>query len=55
MPRYVYDVERLKRRYVSQTTGVVVNTVFGVVYQAFESLFRFKTADFRWKVVWLYA
>lgn len=47
-------MERLKRRFVSQTMGNVVNTPFGVIFQVFESLFRFKTIDLRWKTVWLY-
>lgn len=46
-------MEELKRRYVSQTMGNVVDTPLGVICQVFESLFRYKTIDIKWKVVWL--
>lgn len=45
--------DNLKKWYISQTMGNLVKTPIGVVYQVFESLFRFKTLDIRWKVVWM--
>lgn len=48
-------MEDLKRWYLSQTMGNLVKTPFGVVRQVFESLFKFKTLDLKWKVVWLNA
>ena len=46
---------KLYRWYQSMTMGNVVRTPLGVVFQFFESLFRYHTLDARWKTVWLSA
>ena len=43
----------LRRIYVSQTMGNIVESPIEVIRQVFESLFRSKTLDIRWKIVWL--
>lgn len=45
-------VDDLERWYCSQTTGQLVKTLFGVVYQVFNSLIYGKFLDLKWKVVW---
>lgn len=35
--------------YISMTMGNIVNTRRDVIAQVFESLFRFRTFDLRWK------
>lgn len=43
----------MKKIYVSQTMGNFVETPADVVRQVFESLFRYKTLDLKWKAVWI--
>lgn len=45
-------LDKLERWYCSQTRGNIVKTPFGVVRQVFESFFKHKTLDLKWKVVW---
>lgn len=49
----VIDIESQTSVYVKRH-GNIVNTPFGVVAQFFSSLFRYKTLDTKWTVVWLY-
>ena len=44
----------MRKRFCSQTTGAVVKTRFGVVFQMIKSLGKNRTPDLRWKVVWVY-
>lgn len=43
---------KLKRFYVSQMTGRIARTPFGVFSQMIGNLVRSHTPDFKWKVVW---
>ena len=43
----------LKRVYQSMTMGNIVDTPWQVFCQMIESLVRLRTADFRWRVIWI--
>lgn len=43
----------MKRWYQSLTMGNIVRTKRELIAQVFESLFRYKTIDVRWKEIWL--
>ena len=43
----------MEKWYQSLTMGNIVRTRFGVLCQVFESLFKYKTVDVRWIVLYL--
>lgn len=47
------DYINLERWYQSMTMGNIVASRLEVLKQMIDSLFRFKTPDFKWRAVWL--
>ncbi len=43
----------MKKNYQSQTMGNIVENRLQILAQIFESLFKYKTADFRWIKIYM--
>ena len=47
------EVFGLEKWYQSETMGNIVPSIREVFAQVFESLFKHRTLDLRWRVIWL--